>query len=41
MVSTDGQITVSGLYLARIEETDKSSGERTGNATVVKFLIVR
>ena len=41
MISQSGQVVVSGLYLARIEETDPTSGERTGDATVVKFLIVR
>jgi len=35
------QKVISGLYLARVEEINKSTGRRTGNARVVKFLIVR
>ena len=34
------QIPVSGLYIARIEETDEQ-GKRTGNSKILKFLIVR
>ena len=35
------QKVISGLYLARVEEINKSTGRRTGNARVVKFLVVR
>ncbi len=34
------QVIVSGVYIARIEETDES-GNRSGNAVLKKFLVVR
>ena len=38
--SEDGQIVVSGLYIAAIEVTDENMNP-TGEKTFVKFLIVR
>ena len=38
--SKTGQVIVSGVYIARIEETDES-GNRSGNAVLRKFLVVR
>ena len=34
------QVIVSGIYIARIEETDES-GNRSGNAVLRKLLVVR
>jgi hypothetical protein len=34
------QVIVSGIYIARIEETDES-GKRSGNAVLRKLLVVR
>jgi hypothetical protein len=34
------QVIVSGVYIARIEETDEQMN-RSGNATLRKFLVVR